>query len=212
MIICKREGTAIDTETDLLTRCRRGETEAWDALFDKYYPVVGRFVFQLSPEFSREDTEEICQETFLAVVRNLESFRGKSAFQTWLLRVASNKAIDFRERTRAVRRGGGAIHLSIHGSNHSEEVPIDPPSLRPGPDALLMTKESFRLVRQSLDRIGEPCREIIELRYYGDLSYEEIARALNLNPKTVSSRLSKCLTRLQAMAKKIFPADYSFTV
>jgi RNA polymerase sigma factor (sigma-70 family) len=146
------------------------------------------------------------------VVRNLGSFQAKSSFQTWLLRIASNKAMDFRAKTTAAKRGGNAPHLPLHGSNHSEEPAIDPPSSRPGPDASLMTKESFQLVRESLDRIGDPCREIIELRYYGDLSYEEIARALNLNPKTVSSRLSKCLTRLQALAKKIFPPDYSFTV
>jgi RNA polymerase sigma-70 factor (ECF subfamily) len=100
----------------------------------------------------------------------------------------------------------------MHSSNSREEAPIDPPSPRPAPDELLMATESFGLIRQSLDAIGDPCREIIELRYYGDLSYEEIARELNLNPKTVSSRLSKCLARLQAMAKKVFPPEHSFTV
>ena len=67
--------------------------------------------------------------------------------------------------------------------------------------------ETAGLVRQSLDRLGEPCREIIELRYYGDLSYDEIAAELRLNPKTVSSRLSKCLDRLLNIAKEIFPSD-----
>lgn len=201
-----------ETEADLISRCRRGDAEAWDVLFDKFYGVVTRFVFQLSPDFSHEDAEEIAQATFLAVIRNLSSFRGQSAFQTWLLRVASNKAMDFREKARAAKRGGNVAHIPIHSSNNSETLPIDPPSPRPGPDQLLMATESFQLIRQALDGIGEPCREIIELRYYGDLSYEEIARELNLNPKTVSSRLSKCLGRLQAMAKKVFPSEHSFTV
>ena len=88
-----------------------------------------------------------------------------------------------------------------------DEPPIDPPSRNPGPDALLQIAETSRLVRESLDRLGEPCREIIELRYYGDLSYDEIAAELRLNPKTVSSRLSKCLDRLLIIAKEIFPPD-----
>jgi RNA polymerase sigma-70 factor (ECF subfamily) len=173
---------------------------------------VARFVFQLSSDFSHEDTEEICQETFVSVVRNLRSFQARSSFQTWLLRIASNKAMDFRAKTSAAKRGGSARHIPLHGTNHSEEPSVDPPSPQPSPDASLMAMESFQLTRQALDRIGDPCREIIELRYYADLSYEEIARELNLNPKTVSSRLSKCLARLQAMAKRIFPPDYSFTV
>ena len=60
------------------------------------------------------------------------------------------------------------------------------------------------LVHQALDQLGEPCREIIELRYFGDLSYDEISRSLSLNPKTVSSRLSKCLDRLEGIARQIF--------
>src|SRR5947209_8587802 len=90
-------------DADLIARCRAGEADAWDALFDKYYPVAARFVFQLSADFNHEDTEEICQETFLAVVRNLASFQGKSSFQTWLLRVAANKALDVREKNLSVR-------------------------------------------------------------------------------------------------------------
>src|SRR5256714_14705171 len=101
-------------DADLIVRCRRGDAGAWDALFDKYYSVAARFVFQLSAGFSHEDTEEICQETFLAVVRNLDSFRGKSSFQTWLLRIAANKAMDFRQKMYAAKRGGRAGHLSNH--------------------------------------------------------------------------------------------------
>src|SRR5437870_64 len=195
---------------DLIARCRGGEADAWDALFDKYYPVAARFVFQLSADFNHEDTEEICQETFLAVVRNLASFQGRSSFQTWLLRVAANKAMDFRGKSRAEKRGGSMVHFSLDGARERGE--IDPPSRTPGPDALLANAETFRLVRQSLDQLDDPCREIIELRYYGELSYSEIATELRLNPKTVSSRLSKCLDRLCVMAKKIFPSEHLFTI
>lgn len=203
---------AAASEVELIEACRRSERDAWDALFDKYYGVVARFVFQLSAEFSHEDTEEICQETFLSVVRSLKSFQAKSAFQTWLLRIAANKAMDYRQKTQAVKRGGNAIHVSLDGARDRDEPPIDPPSSRPGPDILLLNRETCQLVRQSLDRLGEACREIIELRYYGDLSYDEIAAELRLNPKTVSSRLSKCLDQLGAIAKEIFPPEHSFAV
>src|SRR2546421_2037957 len=139
-------------DADLIVRCRRGDAGAWDALFDKYYPVAARFVFQLSADFSHEDTEEICQETFLSVVRNLSSFQGRSSFQTWLLRIAANKAMDYREKTRAVKRGGNAVHISIDAGRTVDEPPIDPPSGNPGPDALLHTAETYQLVRESLDR------------------------------------------------------------
>ena len=197
----------LSTEAELLAKCRQGDADAWNLLFDAHYAATGRFIFQLSPEFTREDVEEICQETFLAVVRNLESFQGKSSFQTWLLRIAANKAMDFREKTRAAKRGGATVHVSLNAPANDGVSAIDLPSRNPGPAALLEAVETSQLVRQSLDRLGDPCREIIELRYYGDLSYEEIAAELQLNPKTVSSRLSKCLDRLAIIAKEVLPPE-----
>ncbi len=201
------ELSGLPSEDQMIAKCRAGNAAAWDSLFDKYYATVARFVFQLSGDFSHEDAEEICQETFLSVVRNLSSFQGRSSFQTWLLRIAANKAMDYRGKTRAVKRGGNAVHIPIDAGRTNDEPPIDPPSGNPGPDALLQIAETSRLVRESLDRLGEPCREIIELRYFGELSYDEIAAELRLNPKTVSSRLSKCLDRLLIIAEEIFPPD-----
>ena len=193
-----------DTEADLLARCRRGEAGAWDELFDRHYAAAGRFVFQLGHGFSHEDAEEICQEAFLSVIRNIESFHGGSQFQTWLFRIAANKARDYRERQHAAKRGGGQTPVSLQAEDPESGLTLDPPSAAPGPDIALMNAEQVALVHQALDQLGEPCREIVELRYFGDLSYDEISRSLRLSPKTVSSRLSKCLDRLERIVRKIF--------
>lgn len=190
-------------ERALLSRCLKGDSEAWSELFDLHYAAAGRFVFQLSPHFTREDVEEICQETFISVIKNLPSFQGNCQVQTWVFRIAANKAKDYRERQRASKRGGGAIPISLNQDPEEDgRRPVDPPSLAPGPDANLLREEDADLVGRALDRLGGPCQEIIELRYFGDLSYEEISKTLHLNPKTVSSRLSKCLDKLEALLKK----------
>ncbi|MGO8926357.1 MAG: RNA polymerase sigma factor [Limisphaerales bacterium] len=198
-----------DAEADLLARCRRGEPGAWDDLFDRHYAAAGRFVFQLGHDFSREDVEEICQEVFLSVIQNLDSFRGGSQFQTWLFRIAANKARDYRERRNAAKRGGGQTPLSLQAEDPESGLTLDPPGPAPAPDVMLMNADQFALVHRALDQLGEPCREVIELRYFGDLSYDEISRSLELNPKTVSSRLSKCLDRLEGIARKIFAGEKS---
>jgi RNA polymerase sigma-70 factor, ECF subfamily len=192
------------TEAELLARCRRGEAEAWDELFDLHYAAAGRFIFQLSPDFSREDSEEICQEVFLSVIKNLESFQGESQFQTWLFRIAVNKARDYREKRMAAKRGGAQSAVSLQVENLETGLTPDPPDSLPTPDENLMNAEQMTLARESLDQLDEPCREIVELRYLGDLSYEELSATLRLNVKTVSSRLSRCLDRLEEIAQKIF--------
>ena len=197
----------MDSEAALLTRCRSGEPDAWDELFDLHYAAAGRFIFQLSSDFTREDTEEICQEAFLSVIKNLGTFQGESRFQTWLFRIAANKARDFREKRVAAKRGGGQTPASLQAEDPETGLAPDPPANTPGPDEFLMNAEQVAGVRAALDQLGEPCREIIELRYFGDLSYEELSRTLKLNPKTVSSRLSKCLDRLEEITRGIFARE-----
>ena len=196
-------------EAELLERCRRGLADAWDELFDLHYAATGRFIFQLGSDFTREDAEEICQEVFLSVIRNIDSFHGDSQLQTWIFRIAANKARDFRERRNAAKRGSGQAPLSLQAEDPESGLTLDPPADLPGPDEIIMTSEKQALVREALDNVGEPCREIIELRYFGDLSYEELSHTLKLNPKTVSSRLSKCLDRLEGLARKVFSREKS---
>jgi len=194
-------------ESKLLARCRRGETDAWDELFDLHYAAAGRFIFQLASDFTREDTEEICQEVFLSVIKNLGSFHGESRFQTWLFRIAANQARDYREKRNAAKRGGGQITISLQAEDPETGLAPDPPAFTPSPDDLVMNSEQMASVLVAFDHVGEPCREILELRYFGDLSYEELSITLNLNPKTVSSRLSKCLDRLEEIMRGIFARE-----
>ena len=193
-----------ETEAQLINRCRKGSSDAWDRLFELHYAPTCRFIFQISPDFSQEDAEEICQDTFLAIIRNLGAFHSGSKLQTWIFRIAANKAHDFHERRHAIKRGGGQTTVSLHAENPLSGQTIDPTSHLPGPDAILANAERTAQIGQAVLQMGEHCREIIELRYFGDLSYEEISAVLQMNPKTVSSRLSKCLDQLETVLAGLF--------
>jgi len=197
----------MSSETELISRCRRGESRAWDELFDAHYAPTARFIFQLSSEFSQEDAEEICQEVFLSVIKNLKNFHGASRLQTWIFRIASNKARDFREKQLAAKRGGGQVNISLQVENPETGLTLDIPSSSPGPDDLLSNAENAQQVGVALEQLGQPCREVIHLRYFADLSYEEISRELDLNQKTVSSRLSKCLDQLEKILLAMLAAE-----
>ncbi len=198
---------AQDSEAELLARCRRGEAAAWDQVFDLHYGPALRFIYQLGQDFTVEDAEEICQETFLSVIRSIASFHGESRFQTWVFRIAGNKARDYLERQQAAKRGAGQRPLSLQAEDPETGLTLDPPSRAPTPDLTLLNSEQIGLVHEALRRLGGPCQEIIELRYFGDLAYDEISRTLRLNPKTVSSRLSKCLDRFEEIARKLFSGE-----
>src|SRR5262245_12871250 len=126
----------VQSEAELLARCRKGESDAWDELFDRHYAAAGRFICQRGYDLTREDVEGISQEVFLTVIKSLHSFQGNCQFQTWLFRVAANKTRDYRQRQNAAKRGGGQVTLSLHQNSDDPEngFVIDPPSGAPGPD------------------------------------------------------------------------------
>ena len=188
----------------MIQHCLAGESEAWDQLFAEHYGPVGRYIFQISSTFTREDTDEICQEVFLSVVNKLDTFGGKSRLQTWLFRIAANKARDYHAKQAAAKRGGGEIPLSLQAEDEEGNRLIDPPSSDASPVEGMVQEEDWRLVGEALAQLGGSCQEILELRYFGDLSYTEISAELDLNEKTVSSRLSKCRAKLERVMRDIF--------
>src|ERR1041385_1984661 len=142
-----------EAEAELIGRCRRGEAWAWDELFERHYAAAGRFVFQVAGDLNREDVEEICQETFLSVIRSFDSFNARRQIQTWVFRIAANKARDYRERQRAAKRGGGQTPISLEGEGPDNGLTIDPPSNAPAPDATVMNGERMLLLREALDQL-----------------------------------------------------------
>ena len=161
-----------DAEADLIGRCRRGEARAWDELFEWHYAAAGRFVFQLAADLTREDIEEICQETFLSVIRSFDSFNAKSRIQTWVFRIAANKARDYRERQRAAKRGGGTEMVSL---TNISDLPA-------------VARLDVLALDEALTRLAafDPGQSrIVELLCFGGLTVSEAAEVEHLSERTV---------------------------
>src|SRR4029450_10014013 len=101
--------------------------------------------------------------------------------RTWLFRIAANKARDFREKQIAAKRGGGVAPASLDEEDPRPGLRLAPPSERPGPDGELLSAEAMAEVRRALDELGDPCRELLELRYFCDLDYAALGAALGLD-------------------------------
>jgi RNA polymerase sigma-70 factor (ECF subfamily) len=198
----------LDAERRLIEACLKGDQRAWDVFFEQNYEPTARFVWQLSSAFTAEDVEEICQEVFLRAIRTLHTFRGGSRLRTWVLRIAANYSKDYLARRAAAKRGSGQAPISLDQIS-AEGLELQVAGRAPNPAAHLMSLEDFDLVRHGLDSLEEPCREVIQLKYFADLSYDEISQALGVNAKTVSSRLSRCLDALERILSAAFQRENS---
>jgi len=174
-----------DREIDqqLVERAQRGDKKAFELLVSKYQRKLGR----LLSRFIRDpaEVEDVAQEAFIKAYRALPSFRGESAFYTWLYRIGINTAKNY-----LVALGRRAPTTTEFDSEEAENFE-DGDQLRDAntPENELMSKQIAQTVNDTMEELPEELRTAIVLREIDGLSYEEIATVMNCPIGTVRSRI-----------------------
>jgi RNA polymerase sigma-70 factor (ECF subfamily) len=179
---------AIDDQA-LIERCRAGDVAAFEPLVEKYRHRVWRLAFNVLRD--REDAWDVTQEAFVRAWQALPSFRGQSAFYTWLFRIVVNVASD-RARQRAAR--GRAFGTDRVPEEEWERTMVDPGA---PPDDEARRAEARERITRALAALPAHHRTIIMLGDLEGLSYREIAEVLDIPIGTVMSRLHNARKRLR---------------
>ncbi|MGE0490416.1 MAG: RNA polymerase sigma factor [Vulcanimicrobiota bacterium] len=191
------------SEAELIQRCLDGDSTAWEMLYKSYYSRVRRVIGWKRWGFSVNEVEDAVQEVFLELVRSLPRFRGDAKLGTFLDRLARNRCISNLRRKTALKRGQEELGYELEeGKGHQDgprALAVEP---GPGPEELVMSDDDAGRVMDCLEALGGDCQQIIKLRYYRELSYNEICDILELPLGTVCSRLKRCLTKLRAKLEK----------
>ncbi len=179
---------------EAITRAQAGDAEAWGELYREYAPAIFRFCRRALP--TREDAEDANMEIFLKIRGKLGQYDRNRSFTAWLYKVAANHCWDVLRR-RKVRQDKETEDI--------ESLPLE----HPDPDQLerLIEERTTQEVRRALDKLGSRARMALVLRYYSDMSYDEIADTLGVRRAFVGvvllrarHELRLALEHLSAMA------------
>ncbi len=174
-----------DREIDqqLVERAQRGDKRAFEMLVAKYQRKLGRLLSRFIRDAA--EVEDVTQEAFIKAYRALPSFRGDSAFDTWLYRIGINTAKNY-----LVAMGRRAPTTTEFDSEEAENFE-DGDQLRDvnTPEAELMSKQIAATVNETMQALPEELRTAITLREIEGLSYEDIATIMNCPIGTVRSRI-----------------------
>jgi RNA polymerase sigma-70 factor (ECF subfamily) len=183
----------VDTnDAALIERCRAGDVAAFEPLVEKYRQRVWRLAYSTLRD--REEAWDVAQEAFIRAYQALPSFRGQSAFYTWLYRIVMNVAAD-RARSRGAQ--GRAFGTERVPEEDWERVLPDQNPGDEAPDAAALRREQRGKIMRALDTLSEDHRKIIMLSDLEGLSYREIAETLEIPMGTVMSRLHNARKRLR---------------
>ncbi|RZT93129.1 RNA polymerase sigma-70 factor (ECF subfamily) [Ancylomarina subtilis] len=158
----------------------KGNQKAFEKLFLRYKDAI--FYFLLRTINNRTDAEDLTLECFGKAFRNIDQYSTKYAFSTWLFRIATNTSIDFIRKKKK-----NIIKFETKDDNN-----IDNPSYEsktPSPEQQIINKQNAMFMRRQVSQLKDRYRILIELRYFKEYSYEEIAKEMNLPIGTIKAQL-----------------------
>ena len=185
-----------EIDQQLVERAQRGDKRAFELLVEKYQRKLARLISRLVRDPG--EVEDVTQEAFVKAYRALPSFRGDSAFYTWLYRIGINTAKNYL--VALGRRAPTSTEVEAEEAEGYESGEL----LRDinTPESLLLTKEIGTTVNAAIESLPEELRSAIQLRELEGMSYEEISKLMDCPIGTVRSRIFRAR---EAIAEKLKP-------
>ncbi len=179
---------------------KRQDPDLLDQLIERYQHRLLRYLLFLTG--NREISEDLFQETWMRVLLRGSQYNGKARFDTWLFTIARNLVIDL-SRKRAV------VSLDELNESSENDRPIEFPITGPSPLDQIQSGEDRAEVNEVLHKLESSSREVLVLRFYEELSLEEIAGVTKAPLSTVKSRLYRGLSALKPEIEKIRATRWS---
>ncbi len=181
----------------MVASAKKGDQKAFERLIKKYRKSV--YYMLLKMVKNPDDAEDLTQEAFAKAFNSIEKFDSTFAFSTWLFRIATNNCIDFirKKRVQTV-----SIDQPMDGDDGSQ-MRFDVRDDNLDPNDSMLKSQRKRYLTMAIDRLPEKYKQLVELRYFQELSYEEVATELNIPLGTVKAQLFRARELLNNELKNI---------
>ena len=177
----------------LVQRATSGDQRAFAELMGRYRDAIYYMLLKMVNNAS--DAEDLTIEAFGKAFKNITQYAPNYAFSTWLFKIATNNCIDFIRKKKA-------NHISLdHNDEEHEKASMDIQAPVMDPEESLINEQKIRLMRSVVSKLKPRYRKLIELRYFNELSYEEIAEELELPIGTVKAQLFRARELLYNILK-----------
>ncbi len=177
------------SDEDLMRRCSEGDMSAFELIVLRYKDAIFSFTYRFVMDYHR--AQDISQEAFIQVLRNVNRYKSRNSFKTWLYRIAANlckNELRYRSRHKTLSLDDPAVDIeNLSGNRYTL------------PDKAYENKEMRRLIKKAIEELPADQRMVIIMREYQYLSYEEIASALNCSLGAVKSKIYRARQNLKNM-------------
>ncbi len=200
----ENENKTGDEDFDTLSRCKKGDINAFESLVKKYQKRMLNIAYRVIGDY--EDACEIVQDAFVSAYKNIKDFKGRSRFSTWLYTIVVNLS---RNRLRQLKAQSYHEGFSFDDpvATDDGEIKMSPLSVEPSALDNLERKEIQQKVQRCIDTLNNEFREVLILRDIQGFSYNEIGDMLGISEGTVKSRLFRAREYIKGCLKNVIVDD-----
>lgn len=185
-----------EVDYELVIKARdKGDQQAYAALMNKYREPLYYMLLKMTG--CTTDAEDLTIEAFGKAFKSIDSYTPDFAFSTWLFRIATNNCIDFIRKKRAPTVSMDNLYTDIDGEN----VAINIPSENLDPEEIIIDRQKKETMREIVAKLKPHYKILIELRYFDEKTYDEIAEQLQIPIGTVKAKLFRAREFLSQMIK-----------
>ena len=178
-------------DRDLVALALKGDQRAYSRLVVKYRGRLTYHIRRTVGAHNNYEIDDLVQEAFAKAFGALDTYSADYAFSTWIYKIATNHAIDYRRKKRLQT---SSIHRPI--KTGEGEMEMDLPDATYRPDRHIVQSQQRDLLQRAIDRLPEKYREVIVLRHQKEMSYADIAETLNLPLGTVKAHIFRARSAL----------------
>lgn len=176
------------SDQQLISKALQGNKQAWVSLLKRYEKPIYNYGIRMTGK--HDDALDLMQEVFISVYRNLASYRNEGSFKSWLFRIAHYRCIEFYRRKRPMDALDDVPEVACEALNSEEH--------------LAMSHDNHLLIK-AMQQLPLAQKSVIELKFFGQFTFDEIAELTGMSVNTAKSRMYGALEKL----KYLMEVDYA---
>ena len=170
------------TDEQLIQKALQGSKKAWLNLLKRYEQPIYNYGIRMTG--NRDDAQDLMQEVFVSVFRNLSNYRGEGSFKGWLFKIAHYRCIEFYRRKKPTQ-----------GLEDAPEIESE----QPCPESSLSEGQGNKQLVDAMQHLPLAQKAVVELKFFGQFTFEEIADQLGISTNTAKSRMYTGLAKLKTL-------------
>lgn len=184
------------TENEIIQQLKNGDYTNYDKIVESYKNRVFGMAYKFTNDY--DETQDLAQEVFLKIYRQIKNFRGESKLSTWIYRISINTCLDWKKKKERLK----SINFSNMVSEENKEQNIDLPDTNLMPDEKLIKDEHQKEIHDMIYELSDKYKTVLIMYHFNEMTYQEISKALDIPERTVETRLYRARRMLKERISK----------